>query len=522
MARFHAISSEKQLRDMAGESLQTLVIIAIVLGAAAAVAVVGLSSNKQTFAVAGGLCIGAICIFASGNPRLACLWGFMLTLPLSLSKRVGPMYIGKPGGEDSFRIEVNDLFLLVLAIFILWDLMTERRRGIRIPKVTYIWLLLTGIGCVWVVIGPWHTTAAHEVVRMLKVMLLFLVVTNEVNRPGRIRHCIAALSLAAIGEAVIALIQYRMKGLIGLQILGETSASTINVLGQTSVEGVKVFRPSGLLEHANLLGVFLAVVIPLAVAMLLVSRRPLQRCFFILTIGIAMPAEIIAMSRAAWVAAAVGLGLLIVLMFMHRGLMLRAVVTATVTSLIGIVILIGFMGPIADRLLSSKEDSARAREIYKADARNMIEAAPWFGHGLNSYVFELPDYATLAIKSYGDQPPAVHNIFYLWWAETGIVGMLIFCSVWASIIYTGFTNLTVRDDLLFVVNAACLAAMIGLIPDSFLSFTLRVNTMLRLFWFLAGLIMAVRYLRLDERYSESLHRDSAELPQELVPESVPS
>ena len=107
MARFHAISSEKQLRDMAGESLQTLVIIAIVLGAAAAVAVVGLSSNKQTFAVAGGLCIGAICIFASGNPRLACLWGFMLTLPLSLSKRVGPMYIGKPGGEDSFRIEVN-------------------------------------------------------------------------------------------------------------------------------------------------------------------------------------------------------------------------------------------------------------------------------------------------------------------------------------------------------------------------------------------------------------------------------
>jgi len=158
-----------------------------------------------------------------------------------------------------------------------------------------------------------------------------------------------------------------------------------------------------------------------------------------------------------------------------------------------------FFGPITDRLLHSKDDATKAREIYKADARRMIAAAPWLGHGLNSYTFELQNYATLAMKSYGDAPPSVHNIFYLWWAETGIVGMLIFCTVWASIIWTGFANLSVRDEFLFVVNAACLATMIGLIPDSFLSFTLRVNTTLRLFWLLAALIMAVRYLRLQER-----------------------
>jgi hypothetical protein len=81
--------------------------------------------------------------------------------------------------------------------------------------------------------------------------------------------------------------------------------------------------------------------------------------------------------------------------------------------------------------------------------------------------------------------------------------------VWASIIWTGFTNLSVRDELLFVVNAASLATMIALIPDSFLSFTLRVNTTLRLFWFLAALIMAVRYLRIQEQKGSEPRRSRA-------------
>jgi O-antigen ligase len=160
-------------------------------------------------------------------------------------------------------------------------------------------------------------------------------------------------------------------------------------------------------------------------------------------------------------------------------------------------------GPITQRLLRSKIDSTTAREIYKADARRMIAASPWVGVGLNSYVFALQDYASMKLSSYGEAPPTVHNIFYLWWAETGIVGMLLFCSVWGSIIWTGFANLTVKNETLFAINAACLAAMIALIPDSFLSFTLRVNTMLRLFWILAGMILAVRYLRMKEQRSLS-------------------
>jgi putative inorganic carbon (hco3(-)) transporter len=489
----------KKLKVMASDSAQSLPIVGLVLGVAGGVAVTALSMGRKDFALVAGLIAVLLGAVASGNPRLYCVWGFILTLPLTLSKRFGPMFVGKPGGEDSFRIELNDFFLLILAGYLVWEVITERRKGVRIPKVSFLWLALIGIGCAWVFVGPWRITAAHEVVRMLKVLFLFIVIANELNRPGRVWHCITGLTLAAMGESIIALIQYYKKGLIGLQMLGETTTNTIRVLAETSVEGDAVFRPSGLLQHANLLAVFLAVSIPLATGMFMISRRIAPRVFFLLVLALAIPAEVVAMSRSAWVSAALALGLFFVFTMLHPGLRFRAMITSSVACLIGIIVLAMFIGPVTTRLLRSKDDATNAREIYKADARRMIEASPWLGRGLNSYVFELPNFSTLAMRSYGDQPPAVHNIFYLWWAETGIVGMLIFCGVWLWIILTGLANLAVKDEFLYVVNAACVSAMIGLIPDSFLSFTLRVNTTLRLFWFLAAVILAVRYLRLQRR-----------------------
>src|SRR5437867_4568016 len=161
----------KNLKGLAREGAQLLLIFALVFGLAGALIVVWMSSSLRNFAVVGGLLAAFVGAFVSGNPRLYCLWGLTLTIPLTLSKRFGPMYLGKPGGEDSFRIEISDLFLLALTAFLLWELITARRKGIRIPKLTFVWTLLIAIGCVWIAVGPWRTSAAHEVFRMLKVQV---------------------------------------------------------------------------------------------------------------------------------------------------------------------------------------------------------------------------------------------------------------------------------------------------------------------------------------------------------------
>jgi hypothetical protein len=63
-------------------------------------------------------------------------------------------------------------------------------------------------------------------------------------------------------------------------------------------------------------------------------------------------------------------------------------------------------------------------------------------------------------------------------------------------IWTGLRNLTVRNELLYAVNIACVAAMCGFLVDGLNSPSLRNNPCMRVFWVLCGLLQAVRYWRL--------------------------
>jgi hypothetical protein len=67
----------------------------------------------------------------------------------------------------------------------------------------------------------------------------------------------------------------------------------------------------------------------------------------------------------------------------------------------------------------------------------------------------------------------------------------------------GIRNFCLKNELLFTINAACLGAMLAFIVDSFFSFALRVNATLRVFWVLAGIIMAIHYWHLQHSQSRS-------------------
>src|SRR3954466_7106377 len=114
--------------------------LAAVLAAGVATAIVlaiALAPVKaQAGAIAAAVCL--LGIYLSGNPRLYCIWGLMLTIPLDLSKRFGAV-IEKMGGETSFRVEMSDPFVVALLLFIAREVFLGLRPGIRIPKATYWW-----------------------------------------------------------------------------------------------------------------------------------------------------------------------------------------------------------------------------------------------------------------------------------------------------------------------------------------------------------------------------------------------
>jgi len=449
--------------------------------------------------VAGSLCIFAA--FLSGNPRLFSLWALMLTIPFDLSKRFGPL-IEKMGGESSFRIEMSDPFLLLLTVYLLRDIARGRVPGVRLPKVIFPYTIIMFMGCMAAIFGTWHLTPMHEVVRMIKVTLLFVVICNELVTPKRVLHCAAGLCLGVTVQAIVGLIQYFTGKRLGLELLGESSAQTFEQLSNSSVQSETVFRISGFLVHPNVFGVFLAALIPMAIAFLLLRTGASYKALFASTAALGLPALIGTLSRSGWLSFAVAVPVLMVMLFLHPRLQRRALLAIVGGILAMSVVLAIYAGPISRRLFSSQDGAVLGREEYNRDAMRMIAAQPWLGVGLNCYVYAVPPYTKYGPRSansiYQGWIPAVHNIYLLWFAETGVFGFILHLWILFAIIGTGIRNFRVRNILLFTMNAACLSALAAFMVDGFFSFSLRINSICRIFWVISGIIMAIRYLRLKE------------------------
>jgi O-antigen ligase len=458
-----------------------------------------LSTKWVAAAIGGALWLLGAAV--SGNPRLYCLWWLALTIPFSLSKRLGSI-IMKMGGENSIQIEIGEVFVGLLALFLLRDLWLGHITRLRVPRVLLPWLAIMLLGLLAVVVGPYRTTAVHELFRMLKVMLLFLILCNELTRPSRILQFATALSASAALQSAAGLFQYVTRRHLGLDILGETGSGTLKQLAKDSLESDQAFRIGAFLGHPNIFGPFLAVLLPLAAVLFVLPGSRARRGLGLVTLGLGMAALIGTLSRSGWVAFFTAFTVLVILMLMHRGLSRRVLLPVSAASLALGLVCAMFIGQIMTRILESKEDAITGRAEYTATARRMIALKPVLGWGLNSYVYVAPPFTSYGARGaayvYKGWLPPVHNIYLLWWAETGIVGLLLHLALLAWLARIAISNLKIRDGTLFAISAALVAALAAFLVDGFFSFTLRINAMLRVFWILSALILAIRYLRLAE------------------------
>ncbi|MDT0593764.1 O-antigen ligase family protein [Glaciecola petra] len=440
-----------------------------------------------------GVLMAAMLILSS-NPRLLLLWLLVFSLPLALSKQFGEI-VFKGGGEQAFRLELFDLFVGILLIFQLKDALQKDSPGYRIPKVIWLWLLIIVIGIVDVIQGPWRTSGSHELLRMAKVALLFVVLVNELKTPKHIYSCILPLALGIALQSSIGILQYLKGNLLGLEFLGETTSKTIENLAYTSVQGSLAFRPSALLLHANIFGIYIAVILPVLIGSFLLFKQFWFRVLLAGAISLGLCGLILSQSRSAWVGFAIGYMVLMILMISHRTLSNRALI-ATITSCVGMfVVLIPFAGKIFNRLFASKDDATVGRQVFMEDFFRLIQDHWLFGVGINSYTLELPPYLSFSESIYNGWIPPVHNIYFLWWGELGILGLFLHMWFWLYIIWAGFKNLKIKHEGLFVINVGCLAAMFVFAFDGFLSFSLRVSQPLRVFLLLSAIIVVIHYWR---------------------------
>jgi O-antigen ligase len=438
-----------------------------------------------------------VALYASRNPRLLLLMCAVGTSVLGLSFNVN--FRPHIGGAASYSIAVVDAFLLPLIIFMIRDHVRGWRTGIRISAVSYWWLGLMALGVGSLITGPFRQFAAMELLSMLKCWILFLVIVNECVRERHFERVMVALALAIAFNILVAMAQFALKRTLGLQALGEAAdaavlGANLGVYGGES----NVYRVSGLLGHPNLFSAFLAMLLPIYIGLMFAGYSARVRALLGALSLTGLACLLLTLSRTGWAAYAVSILLLLTFLYAHpwladreRGLKAGIVAALALATIVAAPI-------ILQRIYASDSGALDSRYEMMGVAWKMVQAKPIFGFGLNTFSYQMFDYAPYSVgrmqEIYGPVPTVVHNIYMLVWAEQGTVGLLLFLGLNAHLIWVAWRNTRYRlSRTVLLLNIGAIGALLALMVDGLGSFYMRVPGPARIFWLLAGLIVASKY-----------------------------
>lgn len=472
--------------------------LATVFGVWAAVLVILLFSGDKLHALPlmAATILPAV-LYASNNPRLFLLMCAVGTNVMGLSINFG--FAPHIGGAASYSFELVDAFLVPLLVFIVRDHVQGRRAHFRIGTVSNWWLAAMALGLMSLTLGPFRQYAAFELLRMFKCWLLFLVIVNEVVRERQFHHVLVALGLSVAGNVAISFAQFALKRTLGLQALGEAGdeavlGANLGVYGG----GADVYRISGLLGHPNLFSTFLAMLLPIFLALMFSDHGARARMWLSALCIAGLAALLLTLSRTGWAAFATAMVIVMGFLYVHP-LLSRRGRGMKIGLLLGFVLAVLIAAPIiVTRVSESDAGALDSRYEMMGVAWRMVQAKPVFGFGLNSFSFQMLDYAPYSVgrmqEIYGPIPTVVHNIYMLVWAEQGTVGLLLFLGLNAHVLWIAYRNTRYRLSYqILLLNVGAIGAIAALLVDGLGSFYMRVPGPARVFWLLAGLVVASKY-----------------------------
>lgn len=473
----------------------TAAIAALAAAGIAAVYVLALLAMSKTIvAMLLGMALFVVGLWLSGNPRLLCLYGLIFTVPLTIGKDFMP--IPHMGGAGAYSIEASDVFLFILAGFLIRDAIAWRR-PIRLPAQVYWWLIPIVIGLSHVALGSMRHLAAQEVLQMSKGLLLFIVLVNEIVRLKIFEHVFWALAGSVFLQSLIAIGQYIKKGDLGLQVLGEAESKYLELTNlATYGAGAEPFRIGGLLGHPNLLAGFIVIILPILFAMLSVRMGQLRKGALIVVMGTAGLALLLTLSRSGWMSGAFGV-VIVLGLGIFVGPQVRRFAPLSVMSIVGGTVVGTAAAPlILQRLFNSDRGALDFRWEWMEVAWGMVQKHPFTGVGLNSFVFRLPGNNPYGgpeglTERFGENWPVVHNIYLIFWSELGTFGFIGLVGLLLSLLWVGLAAArNATEPMIYAILVGGMGGIGAIILDGMGSFFIRNAACGRIFWVVAALIVA--------------------------------
>ncbi|HCM37376.1 MAG: O-antigen polymerase [Candidatus Gottesmanbacteria bacterium GW2011_GWB1_43_11] len=254
------------------------------------------------------------------------------------------------------------------------------------------------------------------------------------ERQPKMREVLIPLGLGVVGSAILAAGQFLLQRAVGgpAYFLGERSfLATSPGIAQVIINGRLYLRPYATFSHPNVLGGFLATVLPIFLFTKIKKQRFFKMDFLILTsvaysiwLGI-----FISFSRIAWLAALGSSGFFLFAKAKRRfwwGVLAVVILLVVMEEMT--------LGRFGNLFSVDIESISERQQLFQASLI-MIGSSPLLGSGLGSFISNLPQ---VLIGSRLLQP--VHSIYLLILSETGIVGFALFLFLIGKTIMTAISK----------------------------------------------------------------------------------
>jgi len=366
---------------------------------------------------------------------------------------------------------IESFFGFMLLFFILKKITKSDFGFLKSPPYIFLLFFLIFMGTSLFNSGQYLTKSLSALFfKWLENILIFIITLETLRDKKRIKKCLGILLFTAC--------------LIGIDVLFQkfTGADFIH-----NKKMVTVGSESALLgvtasfHHYNSLGTYLVFVLSLVLASLISIKDKLQKTFLFALLILLQVCLILTFSRGSWI------GLLAVLILM---LFLSPKVNKLVYIFSIFITIIVFLPGIRERTMFIFAPQGDAdRFLVWQGAFKMIKTHPFLGMGLGTFMANFQEYVS---KSMTIQ--YAHNCYLQIWAESGIFALLSFILFIGSIFYKGIKTFKKNNSNFALLGFIC--AFFGFLAQSFFDNQLYSLQLSALFWFMAGVLVAL--VKLDE------------------------
>lgn len=392
----------------------------------------------------------------------------VLFLPVNLAKHFFLPFVYVDGILVDYLIPtiyLTDVLLLLLLFLWLFKSWKSFRYHGTYRGTAGVMVLLVVVSLFSVFNALNQPAAFYKWLKLLEYVLFSFYVAKNVDVKRDWSTIVKLLSVGVLFESSLAIMQWFNQGSIfGFWFFGE-NVYTVSTPGIALLEfaAVKKVRPYGTFPHPNVLGGYLAVLLPWIFYEGVKGVKGIKGMkMSALTLLLGLFALYFSFSRSAWVVGVLGLVLTLLLSHNSHFPSLKSHLS-------------NLTSPVS--LLTSLSYLRRAELNWIS--LEMVKDNPIFGVGLNNFTVRMGEYGRVSGRTLFLQP--VHNIYLLIAAEIGLIGFFVFL----GLLFSLFRLLLKTKNYLLLISLAQIV-LLGL-TDHYL-WTIQQTSLL--FWLVVGLAVS--------------------------------